>query len=43
MEKWLCGRYYNGATVKGVNTRYATDKNWSNRVFSLMQNIYNSI
>ncbi len=37
------GRYYNGATVKGVNTRYATDKNWSNRVFSLMQDIYNSI
>ena len=37
------GRYYNGATVKGVNTRYATDKNWSNRVFSLMKDIYNSI
>ena len=37
------GRYYNGATVKGVNTRYAKEKNWSNRVFSLMKDIYNSI
>lgn len=37
------GRYYNGATVKGVNTRYATDTNWSNRVFKIMQDIYNSI
>lgn len=37
------GRYYNGATVKGVNTRYATDTNWSNRVLEIMQDIYNSI
>ena len=37
------GRYYNGATVKGVNTRYATDTNWSNRVYSIMEDIYNSI
>ena len=37
------GRYYNGPTVKGVNARYATDQNWSNRVFSLMQDIYNSL
>lgn len=37
------GRFYNGATVAGVNTRYATDTNWKNRVFSIMKDIYNSI
>ena len=37
------GRYYNGATVAGVNVKYATDTNWSTRVFAIMQDIYNSI
>lgn len=37
------GKFYNGATVAGVNTRYASDTNWKNRVFKLMQDIYNSI
>ena len=37
------GKYYNGATVEGVNVKYATDTNWSTRVFEIMQDIYNSI
>ena len=37
------GTYYNGATLTGVNTRYATDKNWANGVFAHMQYLYNKI
>lgn len=37
------GRFFNGATVAGVNMKYATDTNWKNRVFSIMKEIYNSI
>lgn len=37
------GSYYNGATLTGVNTKYATDKNWSNRVYQYMQYLYNKL
>lgn len=37
------GTYYNGPTLSGVNTRYATDKNWANGVFSHMQYLYNKL
>lgn len=37
------GRYYNGPTLKGVNTKYATDKNWSNKVYEWMKYLYNRI
>ena len=37
------GSYYNGATLTGVNTRYATDKNWANRVYQHMQYLYNKL
>ncbi len=37
------GTYYNGATLKGVNIKYATDKNWANAVFSYMKYLYNKI
>ena len=37
------GSYYNGATVKGINTKYASDKNWANAVFSHMQYLYNKL
>lgn len=34
------GSYYNGPTVAGVNVRYASDTNWSNRVFDIMTSLY---
>ncbi len=34
------GTYYNGATLNGVNTRYGTDKNWENAIFSHMKYLY---
>ena len=37
------GTYYNGATLKGVNTKYASDKNWANVVFAKMQYLYNKM
>lgn len=37
------GTYYNGPTLKGVNTKYATDKNWANGVYSWMKYLYNKL
>jgi len=34
------GTYYNGPTLKGVNKRYATDKNWHNATFKWMKYLY---
>lgn len=41
-EKAL-GTYYNGATLSGVNTKYATDKNWANAVYTYMKYLYNKL
>ena len=37
------GTYYNGATLNGVNTKYATDKNWANGVYNHMKYLYNKL
>ena len=37
------GTYYNGPTLKGINTKYATDKNWANAVYTKMQYLYNKL
>lgn len=37
------GSYYNGATLSGVNKKYATDNNWANAVYSYMKILYNKI
>ena len=37
------GSYYNGATLTGVNTKYATDKNWANAVYNHMKYLYNKL
>ena len=37
------GTYYNGATLSGVNKKYASDKNWANAVFSHMKYLYNKL
>ncbi len=37
------GSYYNGATIAGVNVRYASDSNWSNRVYSIMESLYKDL
>ncbi len=35
--------YYNGPTLKGVNTRYASDKDWYSKVFNYMETLYNRL
>lgn len=37
------GKYYNGPTLEGVNTRYASDKNWANATFKWMTYLYNRL
>lgn len=37
------GTYYNGPTVDGVNVRYASDSNWANRVFDIMEALYDKL
>ena len=37
------GKYYNGPTLTGINTKYATDKNWANGVYAHMKYLYNKL
>ena len=37
------GTYYNGPTLSGINTKYATDKNWANGVYTHMKYLYNKL
>lgn len=42
-EEMAKGSYYNGPTVSAVNTRYASDTNWHNKVYSYMEYLYNRL
>lgn len=37
------GSYYNGPTVSGVNVRYASDSSWCNRVYAIMEGLYEKL
>lgn len=37
------GTYYHGPTLSGINTRYASDKNWANAVYQYMKYLYNKL
>ncbi len=37
------GSYYNGSTITAINIRYASDENWSNRVYAIMEKLYNRL
>ena len=37
------GTYYVQPTLSGINTKYATDKNWANGVYSHMKYLYNKL
>ena len=37
------GTFYNGPTVKGVNTKYASDPEWYTKVFKYMQLLYDKL
>ena len=37
------GTFYNGSTVKGVNTKYASDPEWYSKVFKYMELLYDKL
>ncbi len=37
------GTYYNGPTLAGINIRYASDTNWSIRIYNIMASLYKKI
>lgn len=37
------GWYFNGPTLSGVNTRYASDKEWHTKVYKYMEMLYNRL
>ena len=37
------GKYYNGNTISDVNKKYASDKNWANKVYKHMEYLYKKI
>ncbi len=37
------GSFYNGTTAKAVNTKYATDEHWHERVYSYMEYLYGKL
>ena len=37
------GSYYNGTTAKAVNTRYASDEKWSEKVYKYMEYLYDKL
>ena len=37
------GKFYNGSTLSGVNSRYASDKNWANAVYKWMSYLNNKL
>lgn len=37
------GTYYNGATLAGVNIRYASDSNWATRIYNIMVSLYENL
>ena len=37
------GTYFNGSTIQAVNTRYASDQGWYEKVYGYMQYLYNRL
>ncbi len=37
------GTYFNGTTIQSVNTRYASDQGWYEKVYGYMQYLYNRL
>ena len=37
------GTYFNGPSLSGVNTRYASDQEWHNKVYKYMEQLYNRL
>lgn len=42
-EEVAVGTYYNGPTLSGINTRYASDTNWATRIYEIMVSLYKKL
>lgn len=42
-DKKAEGTYYNGSNLSGINTKYASDKNWASGVYNHMKYLYNKL
>ena len=42
-DELTVGKYYNGSTIAGVNTRYASDKGWALKVYNIMKSLYEKL
>ena len=42
-NEYASGSFYNGPTLLGINTRYASDSEWHNKVFNHMEMLYNRL
>lgn len=42
-ELTATGTYFNGTTIKAVNTRYASDENWASKVYTYMEYLYEKL
>lgn len=41
--EYATGQYYSGNSLSAINKRYASDKQWANKVYSYMQYLYNKL
>lgn len=41
--EYATGQYYNGTSLTAINKKYATDKQWANKVYSYMEYLYNKL
>ena len=41
--EYATGKYHNGATLSGVNVRYSTDEGWANKVYAIMEMLYEKL
>ena len=37
------GKYYNGTTIASINVKYATDENWANAIYNIMEGLYEKL
>lgn len=37
------GKYYHGTTISSINIKYATDDNWSNAIYNIMEGLYEKL
>ena len=37
------GKYYHGTTIASINVKYATDENWANAIYNILEGLYEKL